>query len=238
MLVEKLSEASWTVEQANTNVCPYIPLNGCSWDDYLASLGSEHRYGFQRKMKKLAKEAGPNPGDLCFGRAENEAQREEALRVLIELHEKRWRDRGEASDAFHTPEHVAFHNDFTKLALCAGWLRLYLLRVAGRPLSAFYGFRYGRKFYFFQSGFDPGYARLSLGLVTMGMAIRTAIEEGAAEYDLLHGAEEYKFHWASQTHDLFRIQLFPAGFRGLLLQHAVGVTRSARRLAKQVLRKG
>jgi len=266
LLSERLHSLGWNTEQVKTNVCPYISLAGRSWDDYLAALGSEHRYNFQRKWKKLGRE-----GEVSFTAAQTEEQREEAFAALLALHQKRWATRGETSDAFHTPAHQAFHREFTQLALCRGWLRLYLLRLqsaetpssvnraasdhgpqtpdhgpqtadhgpqpGGHPLSALLGFRYGPWFYFFQSGFDPGYARLSLGLLTMGLAIRSAIEEGAAEYDLLHGAEEYKFHWASESRDLFRLELFPAGVRGLWLQRAVAATRAARRLARQVLRK-
>src|SRR5207245_43184 len=79
-----------------------------------------------------------------------------------------------------------------------GWLRLSELRLDGRPAASLYGFRYRDTFSFYQSGFDPAYARDSVGLVTMGLAIRSAIEEGAAEYDLLHGDEAYKFQWARE----------------------------------------
>jgi len=43
------------------------------------------------------------------------------------------------------------------------------------------------RFYFYQSGFDPTYERSSVGLITMGLSIQAALEEGACEYDLLHG---------------------------------------------------
>ena len=88
-------------------------------------------------------------------------------------------------------------------------------RPRARPRSS-YGFRYGDKFYFYQSGFDPGYARQSVGLVALGLTIKAALEEGAMEYDLLHGDEEYKFLWAHQTRELRRLELFPSYVRGWL----------------------
>ena len=39
--------------EAETNTCPFIPLAGMSWESYLATLGSEHRYNFHRKWKRL-----------------------------------------------------------------------------------------------------------------------------------------------------------------------------------------
>jgi CelD/BcsL family acetyltransferase involved in cellulose biosynthesis len=64
----------------------------------------------------------------------------------------------------------------------------------------------------------------------MGLAIRAAIEEGAEEYDLLHGEESYKSLWASSTRELERIELFPptaAGRAHRLLRRGA---RSAREL--------
>jgi CelD/BcsL family acetyltransferase involved in cellulose biosynthesis len=98
-----------------------------------------------------------------------------------------------------------------------------------------YGLRYGPVFNFYQSGFDPAYSKHSVGVATMGLAIKTAIEEGALEYDFLHGAEEYKFHWASATRDLGRLELYPPHARARIYRQAIGLNRAARRMARRVL---
>src|SRR6185437_5964034 len=99
-------------------------------------------------------------------------------------------------NAFDTPVLVAFHHEVTRLALERGWLRLYVLRLNGRPAAGLYGFLYRSTFYFYQSGFDAAYHKQSVGLIAMGLGIKNAIEEGAKEYDLLHGSEDYKSHWS------------------------------------------
>jgi len=95
--------------------------------------------------------------------------------------------------------------------------------------------RYGPAFYFYQSGFDPDYSKHSVGVVTMGLTIKTAIEEGACEYDFLHGDEEYKFHWASEVRDLARLELHPPSATSWIYRHALGVNRRARQMARWVL---
>jgi CelD/BcsL family acetyltransferase involved in cellulose biosynthesis len=72
----------------------------------------------------------------------------------------------------------------------------------------------------------------------MGLAIKAAIEEGVAEYDFLHGDEEYKFHWASEVRDLGRLELYPPHARGRIYRRAIDFNRAARRMAKRVLTKG
>jgi Acetyltransferase (GNAT) domain len=95
--------------------------------------------------------------------------------------------------------------------------------------------RYGPTFYFYQSGFDPVYSKHSVGVSTMGLAIKTAIEEGASEYDFLHGNEEYKFHWAHRVRDLNRLELHPPQAIAWIYKQAIILNRAARQMARRVL---
>jgi CelD/BcsL family acetyltransferase involved in cellulose biosynthesis len=139
------------------------------------------------------------------------------------------------SNAFETEDLVSFHNELTSLALIQGWLRLFVLSLDGVPAAALYAFSYAGKFYFYQSGLDMAYAKQSIGLVTMGLAIKRAIEEGANEYDLLQGREPYKFHWTSQSRDLTQLEFYPPGARGLICRTLDRLDGRARKLARQAL---
>jgi CelD/BcsL family acetyltransferase involved in cellulose biosynthesis len=235
-LVRELRRSGCSIRAARTHRCPYIALEGRSWDAFLGSLGSEHRYAFRRKLRKLRAQH-----ELSFELVASEAERRALVPVLFELHRLRWKGRG--SDGLQGLE--AFHEGISRLALERGWLRLFVLRLDGEPAAALYGFRYGRVFSFYQSGFDPRLRDSSVGSVTLGLAIQSALEDGAAEFDLLHGEEPYKFHWASRSRRLARLTLFPGGPRARLslgMANAVGAARSVlRRLpdglaARSVLR--
>jgi CelD/BcsL family acetyltransferase involved in cellulose biosynthesis len=139
------------------------------------------------------------------------------------------------SEAFNTSGLVAFHEEFSALARQRGWLRLCLLRVDRKPVAALYGFRYGRTFYFYQSGFDPAYRKQSVGLVAMGLTIRKALEEGATEFDLLHGDEEYKSLWARQRREIGRVEAYPPRARGALQRSVNVLGRGVRRLARRAM---
>ena len=138
----------------------------------------------------------------------DEDERREAIEILFHLHHDRFVDRG-GSDALHTEALRDFHRELSAIALKRGWLRLYVLWLDRKPAAALYGFRYGKSFLFYQAGFDRGFARHSVGLVAMGLAIRAAIEEGAQEFDLLHGDETYKSLWARSWRELERLEVFP-----------------------------
>ncbi len=228
-VMQRLAEERWAVSREQTDVCPFIPLTGHTFDSYLGTLGREHRYNFRRRLRNLERDAA-----VRFEKVEDEDGRREALSSLLALHDERWRTRG-GSDAFDAAPILAFHDEFSRLALQRGWLRLFVLRVDGQPAATLYGFRHGRTLSYYQSGWDPRFAHRSVGLVTLGLAIRSALEEEAEEFDLLHGRESYKFHWAREVRHLSRIEAYPPGARGLVLRRARGASRAGRRLARHVL---
>jgi CelD/BcsL family acetyltransferase involved in cellulose biosynthesis len=224
-LAAGLEELGWRQLRETSDVCPYVDLGGRSWETYLDSLGSAHRYNFRRRLRNLYKRH-----DVSFVQARDEAQRRDMLRTLITLHQKRWNGLSQPG-AFDTPDLVCFHDEWSRLALQRGWLRLYLLSLDGLPAASLYGLRSGDVFYFYQSGFDPAYAKSSVGMIVLGLAIKSAVEEGVHEYDLLHGDESYKFKWATGTRPLARFTLYPPTGRGMLNHH----TAIARQGMKRVM---
>lgn len=231
-VVSSLAGNGWGVVEAVTNICPFIPLAGKSWESYLATLGAEHRYNFNRKWKRLNRDY-----TVQFDRVSTQSQCRESIDLVIAQHNLRWRDRG-GSDAFHAPGLVGFHREFSEVALDRDWLRLYVLRLDGQPAACLYGFLYRRTFYFYQSGFDAAYEKHSVGLVTMGLAIKSAIEEGAEEYDLLHGNETYKSHWSRDSRELGRLEAYPPRALGWICRSSVELERAARVIARRALPKG
>src|SRR5215831_8990493 len=178
VLANHLEQRAWTVAKTKLNVCPYIDLRGLTWETYLATLGPNIRKNINRYLRNL-----PKSFDMRFECVKTPDEAEKALEITIDLHHKRWGTRGGESEAFQTQAVVAFHREFVRLAAEHGWLRLLVMWLDNVPAAALYGLRYGPTFYFYQSGFDPQYGKHSVGVATMGLAINTAIREGASEYD-------------------------------------------------------
>jgi CelD/BcsL family acetyltransferase involved in cellulose biosynthesis len=225
-LANGLTTRGWRHAVLGRDVCPWIDLRGKDWDGYLATLGSEHRYNVRRRIRNLEKKA-----TVSFETATTDADRRTALDALIRLHNRRWETRG-GSTAFHSESLRAFHHDVTARFLERGWLRLHVLRVNDDIAAVLYGFLYKNRFYFYQAGFDERLSSQSVGLVMMARAIARAIEEGAEQYDMLHGDEPYKFLWAHETRPLMSVELYPPTLGGWLSR--VGAT--GRLTAKRVLK--
>lgn len=224
----RLGARGFRTSARGSDVCPYLRLAGHDWNSLLQTLGPEHRANVRRRIRKLEERGASLREATC------DASRREILATLLRLHELRWSTRG-GSDAFGARGVSAFHEEATHLALERGWLRLYSLDLDGRPAAALYGLRYGGRFSFYQSGFDPAHSRSSVGLVLLALSIRRAIQEGAEEFDLLHGDEGYKFLWAHATRELVRLEADPPGAAAATYRAAVVAVRAARRGLRRML---
>ncbi len=226
-LAPALTECGWAVRHANRDVCPYIRIEGHTWDSFLATIGPANRATTRRRLRALEKKF-----DLRFEAVTDETARQHALTKLFEFHEDRWGDRG---TAFHTRALRAFHLDVTERAQMAGWLRLYTLRLDDEVVAVMYGFSFKGRFYFYQHGYDKQFQSHGLGRAVLDLSIRAAIGEGLSEFDLLYGNEAYKSAWTRDTRCLSRIDLFPAHLAGRIHQRTVDTERTLRAFARRVL---
>jgi CelD/BcsL family acetyltransferase involved in cellulose biosynthesis len=225
-----LAQDGWSTAVAPGGDCPVIRLVGHTWESLLTSLGPSHRANVRRRLKQLGAAF-----DMRFTRVAADDERRVALTALAGWHRQRF-ERCGGSTAFMTPELCAFHDEATRAALDAGWLRMYLLRLDETPAAVMYGFMYDRQFYFYQHGFDERYGRYSVGLVLMAQTIRAAIDEGAETFDLLWGTESYKALWTQERRQLQQIHLFSPRFSGRLHRRAMQARRHIGTLARRVLR--
>jgi CelD/BcsL family acetyltransferase involved in cellulose biosynthesis len=204
---------------------PFVTLPG-SWDDYLAARSANFRQQIRRRERKLAK-----LGDLRLRSASAESL-EADMATLFRLHLLRWEGRGRS--ALADPAAQDFLRRFARAAQERGWLRLHTLELDGEPIAAFFGWRLGARYAFYQSGFDPAHADHSVGSVILAMTIRSAIEEGAHEFDMLLGTEPYKRRFTDRARPVETVVVAGArSARGLLLTGEAAARRRGRELARR-----
>jgi CelD/BcsL family acetyltransferase involved in cellulose biosynthesis len=71
--------------------------------------------------------------------------------------------------------------------------------------------------------------------LVVARTIRTAIDEGLQMFDMLWGAEPYKWLWACEARRLQQIHLFPGHLRGRVPHGAVAMRRTLGRLGRRML---
>jgi CelD/BcsL family acetyltransferase involved in cellulose biosynthesis len=96
-------------------------------------------------------------------------------------------------EQFMTPSMVGFFSNLAQECWQRGWLSLAFMTVQGLSVSALMAFEYGDTYYLYNSGYDPQYEEMSVGLLLKALAIENAIKTGKKTYDFLQGSERYKY---------------------------------------------
>lgn len=227
-LVSALLERGWSSTLMDDDICPYVSISGLSWDQYYAGLSRKFRYSLRRSRKIAQSAYSVSYVSVC-----QESGRSAALRTFVNLHDKRWGGR-RGSQALPDDSILHFHEQWSRIALARGWLRLSILSFDETPAASNYGFSYGGRLYFYLTAFDPAFATYAAGRLCLEEGIREAFCEGLHEYDFLHGDERYKFDWTKNYRALGRYRLFPPGMRGATSRWIMG----GRERAKLVLHPG
>jgi CelD/BcsL family acetyltransferase involved in cellulose biosynthesis len=181
--------------------CPYVTLPP-SADAYLATRSS----GFQRKLRRYPRVL-ERQATLEHVVVRSGSDLELAFSDLQELHRRRF-DAKEQESAFLDPHVSTFHAAVLKCFGAHGCAQLHLLKLNGRPVAAMYTLSTGKKLSLYQTGVDPDFGKFSVGVVLMHSIINNAIQDGYREFDLLRGAEAYKFQWATGVRELHTFRLF------------------------------
>jgi CelD/BcsL family acetyltransferase involved in cellulose biosynthesis len=170
----------------------YIPLPA-SWDDYLAGVSRDRRYTIRNTRKKFE---ALNDSKFYVWTEEEGVDR--ILDNLIDLHHRRWQEKG-TPHAFSTSAYVGFHRDVIHACAPRGWIRFYCIEALGAPFAIFYCYRFRNQIFYFQAGFNPDYQRYRPGLVLIGYAAESAIQEGNTVFDFLRGEHLYKTQWGKAS---------------------------------------
>jgi CelD/BcsL family acetyltransferase involved in cellulose biosynthesis len=192
--------------------CPCIRIAG-SFDEYLERLPDGIGAQLHRRRRWLERRPGYAIEELT-----RPADVERGMRVLFELHRRRWALEG-GSDAIDSEAVERFHVEAARMLAQKGWARLWLLHADGAPRAALYGFRHGDRLAYYQSGHEPEWRPRSVGTVLLGHVIATAFAQRLTEFDFLRGEEPYKLRWATGMRETVRLRARTGGLLPLVEEH-------------------
>lgn len=196
------------------------------WDTFLSSLGKSMRTNVAYYTRRLFR------AHTCtFNLAAGPDDFQRAAGALVRLHQELWTSRGEPG-AFSRGHFREFLQETMREALEAGRLRLWTLSVDGSIAAVLLGFLDKGVVHYFQGGFDPRFARESLGTVMLGLCIRACIDDPTViAFDFMGGDASYKESWTRQGTARVELTVERPGLRTLLL----GGQHRLKRLAKRVV---
>jgi CelD/BcsL family acetyltransferase involved in cellulose biosynthesis len=214
LLSAALSRRGLLLDQQAMVPSPYIRLPA-TWEAYLAALPGSGRYLVNRSVRDFDKWAG---ADAKLERVTSTADLTEGKRILVLLHEERWKSAGREG-VFASQIFTNFHDAVLPALLERGALELAWLRVRGEPVAVAYNIIWDNKVLFYQGGRTLDVPKgVRPGIVLHARLIRAAIEAGRSEYDFLPGSSQYKMQLATASRPVTRVRAAQAPVRDLACQ--------------------
>lgn len=171
------------------SACPVMTLPATR-SAFLESRSKNYRKKMGEYQRRSARDYGAR---VRLSATPDDVRRD--MDALVRLHRKRWEEK---TRSFKTERYIEFHQEFAQRLLARGWIRLFVLESPTAPLAVLYCFAYGDRYYYYQAGRDPEYAKHRVGLVVMHHAMEQAIDEHFPYFDFLSGREDYKYMWAAE----------------------------------------
>lgn len=188
----------YAVERELEAVAPRIDLPS-SWDEYLASLSKKDRHELRRKMRRLF-ESGAGVDFDVFSEQKDVVSRMDAF---LNLHTGSRQDKTD----FMTDGMASFFRRMASALAAEGLVRLFMLSVNGRPAASVFCFDAGNCLYLYNSGYDPEFSSLAVGLVSKALCLQWAIENGKQCLDFLRGNEPYKYDLGARDREIYTLRV-------------------------------
>ncbi len=197
------------------SVAPYLAIEG-TFEDYIKKFKKKKRYNIRRERNKLYSELGV---EYCS--CDNEDV-DKQLKTVFELHNKRFLHRNIVS-TFNNENIEKFYLDFIENTKNSNYVWIRFIKNKERAVSAFFGFYFCDRVFFYQMGHDPEFEKYSLGSTIIYESINEAFQKKCVEYNFLQGDERYKYSWSNKERKLFDVIIFNRSIKGLFSQIIVGI---------------
>jgi len=186
------TDKGWDVSCEQTDVIVAADLPD-TLEKYIASLSGKQRHELLRKERRLNEE-----GDVKF-RIETRASREDVATFLHFFQESR-----SDKKSFLTPEIESFFKAAISSMSDRNKLGLGVLEINSLPAAVTLCFDYQNDTYLYNSGYDPSYRWLSVGLLSKYFCIKDSIAKNKRRFDFLKGDEQYKYHLGGTATPVYR----------------------------------
>ena len=187
----------WSCEEEHEAVCPRAELPG-DFETFLAGLSKHDRHELRRKLRNLGA-----AGDVRFATFSKRTEIEARMDRFLEL----MRISRDDKDEFLTPAMEQYFRDVAGTFADLGMMRLAVLTLDGREAAMILYFENETTLFLYNSGYDPEFSKLAVGLLSKAMALQDAIERGKKTFDFLRGEEEYKRHLGGVPVEVLRLRL-------------------------------
>lgn len=193
-VIPHAEENGWEVSCKKEEVNYEIELPD-TWEAFLYRLDGKQRHELRRKLRRLNE-----AGNVQFRMIDPSPGPDGELDRFIDLFKASRTDK----HAFMTPQMAGY---FRSLAGSFAGRQIFQfgeLGLSGRVVAMVMCFDYRSTRYLYNSGYDPRFRQLSVGLISKILSIQDAVEKGISRFDFLKGAEVYKQRLGGVARDIYR----------------------------------
>jgi CelD/BcsL family acetyltransferase involved in cellulose biosynthesis len=183
-----------TCERDVEDVCPQLDLPG-DWEEYLAGLDKKDRHELRRKLRKLSQGGEPELEVLTTA-----AEVTAAMDDFVRQHKSSRSDK----ETFMTEQMERFFRRVVPALAEESAVEMIFLKLGGVRAACVLCFRTDGDILLYNSGYEPAYAGLSVGLLSKALALKRAIELGMKRFVFLRGAEPYKYDLGAKDLPVYR----------------------------------
>ncbi len=169
-----------------------------TWEEYLGMLTGKQRHELRRKLRRLEE-----MGSIDYRIVEDKARVHGVMDAFLKLFSDSRREKA----AFMTDQTESFFRAMAETMAEVKLLKLGILELEATPVAMVLCFDYNDSVYLYNSGYDPRYRYLSVGLLSKALCIKDSIEKGRKRFDFLKGAEEYKYRLGGKDVPLYNCQI-------------------------------
>jgi CelD/BcsL family acetyltransferase involved in cellulose biosynthesis len=191
---------------------PYLTTTG-TWDEFWTGTSQRFKKTIRNVRNRLAK-----VGTVSVEEHRLVSPDSPVFADLLAVSGKSWKAHRALAIAT-MPGMAQFFRELTVHASARGWLRLWIMRLDGRPVATEYQLEADGRVHALRADIDAAVPDdLSPGTHLSAEIVRALFgRDTVYEYDMGPGDNEYKSRWASASHELGRLRIFRPGAYGTLL---------------------
>jgi CelD/BcsL family acetyltransferase involved in cellulose biosynthesis len=211
----------------------FIALDG-TWTGYYATRSRRLKKANNLAVNRL-KKTGEVRVDWLRSAASNSAQTGLALETAIAISSRSWKR--ETGNSLDQPGPRAFIDRLTIASRERGWLSLWLMHVAERPVAMEYQLIDNGNIHALRSDFDQSCEDFSPGSYLFRHLLEASFGGGFGRYYMGPGENPYKLRWTDQGESLQRLIVYNRTLRGRAEWLREAVVKPALRTMRERLRK-
>lgn len=184
------------------------------WANLQRNCSSSKKSNFRRLNRKLKKEGkvefqviAPGSGDLKIH-----------LNDMMEVEAANWK--GKMGTAIKTHEALrGFFSELAYLMASEGWLRLFFLKINGKPIAAQYAIEHSDRLWILKIGYDERWSNFSPGTLLMDKVVKYCFDKGLEACEFLGNNDDWLHDWATGVHELVSYKIYPKTIKGILTKY-------------------